>query len=102
MISNEKIVHSVMEVIDELNRQLPKDKKLKKSIDTALFGTDGNLDSLGFISLVTIVEKKIDENFGISITIIDELATLEDENPFKTVKSLIEYIGSLLEKISHE
>lgn len=98
MTNNEKIVQAVMEAIDELNGQLPKGEKIEKSTDTALFGNHGNLDSLGLVSLVTTVEQKIEENFGMTVTILEKMEDLENENPFETVKSLSDYVASILEK----
>jgi len=98
MINNDKIVQTVMESIDELNWQLPKEEKLEKSIDTALFGAAGNLDSLGLISLVTTVEQKIEENFSMTVILLDDIEALEEENPFETIKTLSDYVASILEK----
>ena len=98
MTNNEKIVRAVMDAIDELNEQLPKEKKLAKSVDTALFGKAGNLDSLGLVSLVTTVEQKIEESFGKSAVLLEDIDLLENDNPFQTVKSLADYIASILEK----
>ena len=98
MTNNEKAMQAVTEAIDELNKQLPKEGKLKKSLDTELFGSGGNLDSLRFVSLVTTVEQKIEEKFGITATIFDDIAALENNNPFRTVSSLAEYVTSILEK----
>ena len=98
MVNNEKIVLAVMEAIDELNEQLPKEKRLDKSVDTALFGSEGNLDSLGLVSLVTTVEQKIEENFGEFVALLEDIDLLENVNPFKNVKTLADYIASVLEK----
>ena len=98
MTDNEKVIQSVMAAIDELNEQLPKEERLKKSVDTALFGSGGTLDSLGLVSLVTTVEQKIEENFGITATLLEDIAVLEDENPFENVKTLVDYVTSIMEK----
>ena len=50
MTDNEKVIQAVMDAIDELNEQLPKEERLEKSVDTALFGDGGSLDSLGLVS----------------------------------------------------
>lgn len=102
MINNEKVIQSIFGAIDELNGQLPKGKKIEKSADTALFGNHGSLDSLGLVSLVTTVEQKIEENFGMTVTILEKMEDLENENPFETVKSLTEYLSSFLENKSNE
>jgi acyl carrier protein len=98
MTNNEKVVQAVMEAIDQLNEHLPRENKLEKSVDTSLFGSGGRLDSLGLVSLVTTVEQKIEEHFGITATLLEDIAGLEDGNPFKTVKTLADYATSVLEK----
>jgi acyl carrier protein len=98
MTDNEQIVQAVMEAIDELNGQLPKGEKLEKSVDTVLFGSGGNLDSLRLVSLVTTVEQKIEEKFGTAVTLLDDISAMENDNPFSTVNSLAAYAASILEK----
>ena len=102
MIDNEKVIQSIFGAIDEINGQLPKGERLEKSINTALFGNHGSLDSLGLVSLVTTLEQKIEKDFGMTVTILEKMEDLEDENPFETVKSLIEYLSSFLENKSNE
>ena len=93
-----KVTQAVMDAIDELNEQLPKEERLEKSIDTPLFGSGGNLDSLGLVSLITSVEQKIEETIGVNLTLLEDIAVLEDENPFENVNTLAGYINSIIEK----
>ncbi|MBI5741712.1 MAG: hypothetical protein HZA16_13475 [Nitrospirae bacterium] len=102
MINNENILQAVIETIDELNGQLPKEQRLEKSADTALFGNEGPLDSLGLVSLITTLEQKIEEKSGKPVTILEELEALENENPFETVRTLVAYVASSLEQRGHE
>ncbi len=46
-----KLTQLLFEVVDELNEQLPKDKRLEQSLNTVLFGETGTLDSLGLQSV---------------------------------------------------
>jgi acyl carrier protein len=98
MTNNKKVIQAVMEAIDELNLQLPKEENIKKSSDTVLLGDGGNLDSLRLISLITTVEQKIEEFFGMTITLLDDASSLENDNPFRTVSNLADYVTSVLEK----
>jgi len=98
MTNNEKILGAIFEAIDDVNGHLPKEQKLEKSFDTVLFGNRGKLDSLGLVSLVTTVEQKIEEKFGISATLLENIDLLENDNPFESVTSLAGYIASVLEK----
>lgn len=102
MITNEKIIQVIFQAIDELNNQLSKEEKLEKSVDGVFFGSGGNLDSLRLVSLVTTLEQKIEEQFGITISMFDHLAFSENDNPFMTVNTLSDYIASILEKHSIE
>lgn len=91
-------MQAIFSAIDEINKQRPKEERLGKSIDAVLFGSDGKLDSLGLVSLITTIEQKIEEDFGISMTLLEEIAALEKENPFKTVGTLADYAASILGK----
>ena len=64
----------VYDSIDELNQQLDDDNKLKKSLDTKLFGGSSKLDSLGLINLIVNIEQNIEDEFDLSLTIADERA----------------------------
>jgi D-alanine--poly(phosphoribitol) ligase subunit 2 len=98
MKNNDKIIQSIMEALDELNEQLPEESRLEKSVDTPLFDTGGKLDSLGLVSLVTTIEQKIEENLGISTTLLEDIVDLESDNPFRTITTLADYVNFVLEK----
>jgi D-alanine--poly(phosphoribitol) ligase subunit 2 len=95
-------IHKVIEVInksiDELNNQVDCDLRLEKSINTALMGSGGKLDSLGLINLIIAIEQNIEDEFDTSITLADERAMSQEHSPFKTVGSLADYIEMLLEE----
>jgi acyl carrier protein len=97
LINNDNIIQVIFQAIDELNEQLPKKERLDKSVDMELFGSGGKLDSLRLVSLVTTLEQKIEENFGITVTVFDHLASSENDNPFMTVNSLADFVVSILE-----
>ena len=91
----EKIVFST---IDALNQELNKEDRLKKSLETRLFGGNSNLDSLGLINLIVAVEQNIEDEFDVTITLADERAMSQENSPFRTVGSLADYIELLLEE----
>ena len=102
MISREIVTQSIFEAIDEVNGQLSRSDRLEKTENTALFGSNAKLDSLGLVSLVTTIEQKIEEDLGIPITILEDIEALENENPFETVSTLTDYLISVLEKTANE
>ena len=95
---NQKIIKLIFYTIDEINSQLSKKQQLKKSTKTVLFGKDGNLDSLGLVSLLVIIEQNIEDEFDVSITIADERAMSQKHSPFRTIGTLADYIDMLLKE----
>ncbi len=97
----EKIIDSIFKAVEEINQQLPQERRLKKSPDTLLFDESGDLDSLGLVNLVVLTEQNIEEELGVTITLTDGKAIAQKNNPFKTIGTLIDYIASLLAEQSN-
>ena len=93
-----EITRLLYEVVDEINERLTRDRRLTKSPDTILFGKGGNLDSLGLVNLITLTEQKVEDKFGITITLADERALSPKETRFKTIGTLVDYVCLLLEE----
>jgi len=89
-----KITQIVFQAIDDVN-QLLIDKKIEKSIDTDLIGESSKLDSLGLLNLIVAVEDRINDNFGSAIILTNE-NSISDNNPFKNIQALVDYIETLL------
>jgi acyl carrier protein len=98
----EKIIEVIYKSINELNEQLVDKQQLVLSTETALYGSDGSLDSLDFINLIVAVEQKIEDELNIGITLADERAMSQEHSPFSTVGSLRDYIEMLLEEKLHD
>ena len=93
-----KIEKIVFCAIDDLNQELSKGDRLGKSQDTILFGGNSKLDSLGLVNLIVAVEQNIEDEFDITITLADERAMSQKHSPFRTVRSLSDYIEKLLKE----
>ena len=98
MAADERVVQVIYSAIDDVNRHMEKEDRLKKSQDTALFGASGSLDSLGFVNLLVAVEQRIEEEFGTTFTLADERAMSRKNSPFRTVGTLADYIAALLKQ----
>lgn len=85
--------------IDEFNNQQGKGDSLEKSKDTSLFGNTGQLDSLGLVSLIIIIEQNIEDEFDINITIADEKAMSQNNSPFRTIGTLVDFLNLRLKEI---
>ena len=101
-MNNKKIKNLIFDAVEEINSQLPDEKKLIKSIKTTLFGREGNLDSLELVNLVVTIEQNIEDIFDLSITIADERAMSQQYSPFRTIGSLTNYIEILLKEKSND
>lgn len=95
-VSQEYVIRVVFDAIDEVNEQIPHGQRLEKSVDTILFGQSGKLDSLGLVDLIVTTERKIEEEFGVTVALADERALSQKNSPFRTVASLAGYIVTLL------
>ena len=66
--------------------------------DTYLVGRRAVLDSLGMVTLIVDLEQRIDEEYGVALTLADDRAMSQKNSPFLTVRSLTDYICALIEE----
>jgi hypothetical protein len=88
-------LHIIFDAIDEINLSL-EDVQMDKNEDTVIFGKESVLDSMDLVHFISLIEEKIEDESGDYISIADENAMSLEVSPFKTVKTLNEYIKSLL------
>ena len=94
----ERVLRAVYAAVDELNLDLPEGERLEKSLDTELFGRSGHLDSLGLVGLIVAVEETVLSEFDRGVTLADEKAMSRKSSPFRSIGSLVDYIGELFEE----
>lgn len=82
--------------IAQLTPQLPKEQQLQPSLDTALFGSEGKLDSLGLANLIVIMEQKLEERYGIKIDLTQDDPFSLGNGHFRNISSLATYIFDLV------
>ncbi len=95
-IQSDRIIRVVFNAVDELNLLLLPDRGLKKSLDVNLSGDSGELDSLGLINLIVATEEKIEEEFGISISLADEQTMAQKDKIFKSLGTFTDHIVFIL------
>lgn len=96
MTAGQPVVDAINSAVDDLNEILGADERLGKSPDEALIGKDAKLDSLGLVNLIVLVEEKIQQKFGVGITLVDERAMSQSKSPFRTLGSLAEFVEEQL------
>ncbi|MDP2652768.1 MAG: hypothetical protein Q8Q08_01930 [Candidatus Omnitrophota bacterium] len=95
MVAKNEVIQIIYSAIDEINKDLPERDRLVKSPQTVLLGSEGRLDSLGFINFIVASEKKIREKWGVAVTLATQEAMSLEHSPFQTVEKLSEYIIAL-------
>ena len=91
----ENVIYSV---IEKLNKTLPKEEHLEKSLLAPIYGRNGKLDSLGLVNLILTIEQQIEDEYGLKINLADERAVSQKNSPFESVETLTNYIAILLDK----
>ena len=101
MKMDDKIKEALFSAIDDINQLLSEEQRLEKNLNAFVYGEAGKLDSLGLVNFIVAVEKKIEDDFGILITLADDKAMSKTNSPFRTVGKLVNYISVLLEEKSN-
>jgi acyl carrier protein len=96
--TEEEVLGIVYRAIDELNPQLPPERRLEKSPETVVFGRAGRLDSLGLVNLIVAIEQAVEDEFAVSVALADEKAMSQRSSPFRTVGVLAAYVRARLEE----
>ena len=89
-LSEERILRTIFEVVDEVNKMLPEERRLQKLSDTFLAGDSGNLDSLGLINFIVELEGRLQKDFGLTMNLIELLEMPEE--PMKSIDRLAKFI----------
>jgi acyl carrier protein len=92
----ENVVAAIYRAIDWINAELPPDRQLIKTPETPLLGSESVLDSMRLVSLIVTTEREVEDAFGVALTLADERALSMNASPFRSVRSLADYIGMLI------
>ncbi len=97
-LGRSKIVALVISSLQNifLEREMPIPNPLDESV--TLIGPRSVLDSLGLVTLLVDLEQRLDDEHGLTLTLADERALSQKNSPFRTVRSLTEYIFGLVEE----
>ena len=69
---------------------------IPSAADTVLLGEGGAVDSLGLVRVVMAVERQVEDDFGVPLSLTDEKAMSQRNSPFRSVGALTAYIGTCL------
>ncbi len=94
-MTNNEIQQIIFNAIEMTNNAREEDKQIPVSADTELYGTSGQLDSMGLVAFLVDIEESFQDN-EINITLSDERAMSQSNSPFRNVQSLTDYIATLI------
>jgi len=97
MTIKERVSHAVFSAVDEINQQLSTDHQLEKTADTILLGELGRLDSLGIVNILVTTEQTVEDEFDISITLLEDNIAADNYSHLRSIGDLINYISLKLE-----
>lgn len=60
--------------------------------DTFLIGQSAVLDSMGLVSAILDIEQRLADDYDIVLTLADERAMSQKNSPFRSVRSLTDYV----------
>ncbi|GAC23527.1 hypothetical protein GMES_1228 [Paraglaciecola mesophila KMM 241] len=94
-MTHDEIQSLVFAALELTNQSREDDAQVPISPETALFGKQGHLDSMGLVALLIDIEDMLlDQDIQVSLS--DERAMSAANSPFKNVSSLVEHIDKLL------
>lgn len=96
----QNILNLVLETVKEIGEDQDNQALINATEDTSLFGE--NLDSMGIVFLVTDLESRISDELDVDLTLADERAMSQKTSPFRSVKTLANYVNSLIEEAKAE
>jgi acyl carrier protein len=88
------VQQSVRRAVAEFNHG--EERPLSDAPETVLLGPSGAVDSLGLVRLVMTVERQVEDDFSVGVSLTDEKAMSQRNSPFRTVGSLADYIVECL------
>jgi len=96
-MTNNEIQKIIFSAIEMTNNAREDDKQIPVSEDTELYGTGGQLDSMGLVAFLVDIEESFMDN-EIEISLSDERAMSQSNSPFRNVQSLTDYIATLIKE----
>jgi acyl carrier protein len=91
-ITDDVIEEVVLEAMRSANRARSAEAQLVVAPDAPFFGPGSALDSLGLVALLLDIEEALQAR-GCDVVLSDERAMSQKRSPFRTVQTMVAYIG---------
>ncbi len=94
----DKYIKLIIDTLDDMGEDDDNPSLMNAHEKTKLFGSNGILDSVGIVFLITELEERISDEFDQDVMLADEKAMSQVTSPFRSVHTLAKYIASLIEE----
>lgn len=91
MLSQEVFFKLIHTAINDLNQVLPPEDQLKES--SAIFGKEGGLDSLNFMSFISMIEEQLAHTHGISVILTTPSLFENNFQHLSSINALATYLS---------
>jgi len=92
MPPRKEIENLVLETVRRLAEDFEFDGLKEPHAETALYGANGPLDSMGLVNLVSDLEDAVAEKYKTPISLADEKAMSAQRSPYRSVTSLTDAV----------
>ena len=90
----------IKQAVEELNEQ--REEKLSYNPETRLIGKNAEIDSMEFVTLVSIIEELISDEYDKSIRIVSDRAFSQERSPFHSIATLTTFVEELLKEAENQ
>lgn len=94
--NRDKILHVVLATLRDLGEDLEQPELQAADESTRLFGARSALDSINLVNLIADLEERVHDDFGIEITLANQIAMSRTHSPFRKVGTCVDYIMELI------
>ena len=97
-LGKQQLLELVYEALAEINLERLDENQLPRDPATVLYGANAALDSMDLVRLVILYEQKLNEVAGSELSLSDDRAMSEENSPFQTLGSLVDFAARLLKE----
>ena len=91
-LQSARVISLILAAIEDLNLQLPPERKIPVSPDTNLASPEGLLDSMGMVILISCIEDRLRKWTGAEVILSNEGDATVLSQAFRTVRTLAAHV----------
>ncbi len=95
-MTREEINHVVLNTFNQVLVDNEKVMNENLSEETVLMGPDSPFDSVDLVTFIVSLEQTLEDDYNLSVTLADDQAMSQESSPFKSIKSICDYIEFLI------